>query len=114
MDSLWLLIGITALAGMGGTGLGGLVACLDASVPDSDLIEPFWKVYYKECMPVLGGGFSKRHEYEWLYQSTMEFLRKDELIALFRRCGLVGVNCQPFMMGSAALHTGMVPVTPRA
>ena len=28
MDSLWLLIGITALAGMGGTGLGGLVACL--------------------------------------------------------------------------------------
>ena len=28
MDSIWLLIGITALAGMGGTGLGGLVACL--------------------------------------------------------------------------------------
>ena len=28
MDSLWLLIGITALAGIGGTGLGGLVACL--------------------------------------------------------------------------------------
>ena len=28
MDSLWLLIGITALAGVGGTGLGGLVACL--------------------------------------------------------------------------------------
>lgn len=28
MDSLWLLIGITALAGMGGTGMGGLVACL--------------------------------------------------------------------------------------
>ena len=93
---------------------GGLVACLDASVPDSELIEPFWKLYYKECMPVLGGGISKRHEYEWLYQSTMEFLRKDELIELFRRCGLVGVNCQPFMMGSAALHTGMVPVTPRA
>ena len=28
MESLWLLIGITALAGMGGTGVGGLVACL--------------------------------------------------------------------------------------
>ena len=28
MDSIWLLIGITALAGVGGTGLGGLVACL--------------------------------------------------------------------------------------
>lgn len=28
MNSLWLLVGITAIAGVGGTGLGGLVACL--------------------------------------------------------------------------------------
>ena len=28
MNSMWLLIGITALAGVGGTGLGGAVACL--------------------------------------------------------------------------------------
>lgn len=28
MSSLWLLVGITAIAGIGGTGLGGVVACL--------------------------------------------------------------------------------------
>jgi ZIP family zinc transporter len=28
MDSIWLLVGITAAAGVGGTGLGGLIACL--------------------------------------------------------------------------------------
>ena len=28
MNSIWLLIGITALAGVGGTGMGGVVACL--------------------------------------------------------------------------------------
>lgn len=28
MDSIWLLVGITAAAGVGGTGLGGAVACL--------------------------------------------------------------------------------------
>lgn len=28
MDSIWLIVGITALAGVGGTGLGGLVACV--------------------------------------------------------------------------------------
>ena len=28
MDSIWLLIGITAIAGVGGTGTGGAVACL--------------------------------------------------------------------------------------
>ena len=28
MDSIWLLVGITAIAGIGGTGLGGIIACL--------------------------------------------------------------------------------------
>ena len=28
MDSIWLLVGITAIAGIGGTGLGGAVACM--------------------------------------------------------------------------------------
>ena len=28
MHSIWLLVGITALAGVGGTGLGGAIACL--------------------------------------------------------------------------------------
>ncbi|MBO4360970.1 MAG: hypothetical protein J5822_08840, partial [Eubacteriaceae bacterium] len=28
MNSIWLLVGITALAGVGGTGLGGAVACM--------------------------------------------------------------------------------------
>ena len=28
MDSIWLLVGITAIAGVGGTGLGGALACL--------------------------------------------------------------------------------------
>ncbi len=28
MDSIWLLVGITAIAGIGGTGLGGAVACI--------------------------------------------------------------------------------------
>lgn len=89
---------------------GGLVACLDASVPDNELIEPFYQVYYKGVMPILGGGLSKRDEYVWLYQSTQEFLSKDELAQLFRDSGLVGVNYRSFMIGAAALHTGIVPV----
>ncbi len=28
MDSIWLLVGITAIAGVGGTGMGGVAACL--------------------------------------------------------------------------------------
>ena len=28
MNSIWLLVGITAIAGVGGTGMGGAIACM--------------------------------------------------------------------------------------
>ena len=89
---------------------GGVVACLDASVPSSKFVEPFYQFYYKNIMTVLGGGISHRKEYEWLYESTQEFLRKDELAALFESCGLTHVQVHSFMFGAAALHTGVVPL----
>lgn len=90
------------------TRCGGTVACLDASVPDSSLVYPFYNVYYQQLMPLLGGGRSKSREYMWLYQSTQEFLRKGELKALFECCGLTQVQVKSYMMGAAALHTGTV------
>ncbi|MGI6217341.1 MAG: demethylmenaquinone methyltransferase [Coriobacteriales bacterium] len=88
---------------------GGIVACLDASVPDDELIVPFYKLYYKYIMTFLGGGFTKHKQYEWLYESTMDFLRKDELAALFKKVGLKYVTVQAFLFGAAALHLGVVP-----
>ena len=88
---------------------GGVVACLDASVPDNMLIQPFYQFYYKYIMTFLGGGIRHHGEYEWLYQSTQEFLRKDELVQLFADAGLVDVRVASFMFGAAALHTGHVP-----
>lgn len=53
---------------------GGVVACLDASVPESTVIQPFYQFYYKNVMTLFGGGISHRKEYDWLYESTQEFL----------------------------------------
>ncbi len=89
---------------------GGMVACLDASVPDNDAIQPFYQFYYKNIMTFLGGGLAHHKEYEWLYESTQEFLRKDELARLFESSGLIQVSVRSFMYGAAALHTGMVPL----
>ncbi len=88
---------------------GGVVACLDASVPENTAVLPFYTLYYKHVMPWLGGGASKHDEYDWLYQSTQEFLRKDELRELFERVGLTDVRVRSFMFGASALHTGRVP-----
>ena len=60
-------------------------------------------------MTLLGGGFSHHDQYEWLYESTQEFLRKDQLKALFEKVGLTYVSVRPFMFGAAALHVGYVP-----
>lgn len=89
---------------------GGVVACLDASVPTNRFVTPFYQFYYKNIMTLLGGGVSHHKEYEWLYESTQEFLTKEELEELFEKCGLVHVQVRPFLFGSAALHTGMVPL----
>ena len=88
---------------------GGIVACLDASVPDNRLIFPFYRVYYQAAMPFLGGGISKHKEYVWLYQSTQDFPRKAVLKELFWQAGLVQIEVRSFCMGAAALHTGRVP-----
>lgn len=87
---------------------GGIVACLDASVPDDPVVFPFYTLYYKYIMVILGGGPAKIPEYSWLYQSTQDFLRKKELAALFENNGLRDVEVQSFMMGAAALHVGTV------
>lgn len=92
---------------------GGVVACLDASVPDAKAIQPFYQFYYKHVMTLLGGGLSHRREYDWLYESTQEFLSKDELARLFEDCGLSHVQVRPFMLGAAALHTGCKPLFAR-
>ena len=87
----------------------GTVACLDASVPDNPFVLPFYKVYYKYIMTLLGGGVKYHRQYNWLYKSTQEFLHKDELRALFHKVGLRYVEVHSYMMGAAALHTGCVP-----
>ena len=87
---------------------GGTIACLDASVPDSGFVRPFYRLYYKHIMTLLGGGVRHHGEYEWLYESTQGFLSKIELAALFGRVGLDQVAARPFMCGAAALHTGVV------
>lgn len=90
------------------TRAGGMVACLDASVPDAAFVRPFYRLYYKYIMTLLGGGVRHHGEYEWLYESTQRFLSKAGLAALFGRVGLEDVAVRSFMCGAAALHTGVV------
>lgn len=90
---------------------GGWVYCLDSFVPDSPWIRPFYAVYFRGIMPILGGGFRHRKEYVWLWQSTKAFLRKNELLDLFGKAGLVERTLKSHMLGACVLHKGRKPIS---
>ena len=86
---------------------GGSVHVLDSCVVDSKLIKPFYTLYFRHLLPVVGGGKEHRSEYRWLWQSTDAFLRKDELRKLFIRSGLKKVRSQSRMFGACVLVEGL-------
>ncbi|MCL2882515.1 MAG: ubiquinone/menaquinone biosynthesis methyltransferase [Coriobacteriia bacterium] len=90
----------------------GLFACLDASYPTNALVRPFFRLYFAHLMPWIGRVFAKAPaEYQWLADSTEAFLTKDELAQLMQDCGLGAVSYRSFMLGGAALHTGVKGVS---
>ena len=87
---------------------GGLFACLDASYPTNSLVKPFFRLYFAHLMPWIGRVLVQApDEYRWLADSTEAFLTKPELARLMERCGLGAVSYRSFMLGGAALHTGI-------
>ncbi|MCL2818781.1 MAG: demethylmenaquinone methyltransferase [Actinomycetia bacterium] len=89
---------------------GGYVYCLDSSFPTNRVIRPFFKLYFKYLMPLMGRLFvDARAEYTWLYDSTEAFLTKKELADLMRSVGLVDISIRSHLFGSAARHRGRKP-----
>lgn len=88
---------------------GGWVYCLDSFVPESPLIRPAYELYFRGIMPLLGGGARYRQDYLWLWKSTQEFLKRDEVLGLFRQAGLQESGYESFLFGACVLHSGKKP-----
>lgn len=84
----------------------GYIYCLDSFVPDNPLIRPFYRIYFRFLMPLFGGGFSGARDYRWLYESTEHFLRKHELVQLFRDIGITEIKTESRMFGACVLVWG--------
>ena len=84
----------------------GSVLCLDSFVPGMRLVRPFYRFYFRDVMPLIGGGLKHRKEYRWLYLSTQSFLSPEQLVKLFREAGLEDVCLESRMFGACALVSG--------
>ncbi len=85
---------------------GGYIYCLDSFVPEMKVVRPFYRMYFKYAMPLLGGGKEHMKEYMWLYESTNRFLAGSELAELMRETGLENVRIKERMFGACNLIWG--------
>ncbi len=86
---------------------GGIIACLDSFVPENAFVKPFYNIYFKRIMPVIGGKQKHKEEYNWLANSTENFLRASELKELFIKVGIKDVKVKKMMCGACCLHYGI-------
>jgi len=85
---------------------GGIVACLDSFVPENGFVRFFYNIYFKGIMPHVGGHKDHKKEYDWLAQSTEEFLRASELKKLLEELELKDIKVKSMMCGACCLHFG--------
>lgn len=83
---------------------GTRVVCLETN-PKPNL-PGFW-LYFKYVMPLLGQWLANdRQAYEYLQQSTENFLTPEALLEVFKQSGLTQVESRPLSLGACTLTIG--------
>lgn len=84
----------------------GVVACLETSQPENPTIHKLWGVYFK-IVPVMAKMVTDHYDdYNYLQQTSKNFLPARQLLHLFNEVGLQPASYRMFFFGAAALHIG--------
>lgn len=88
------------------TRLEGVVACLETSQPEDKMIHKFWSLYFK-VVPFMAKMVTDHYDdYNYLQQTSKNFLSAHELLRVFNEVGLQPASYRMFFFGAAALHIG--------
>jgi len=86
---------------------GGRIVILDTTRPKKNLISPFIWIHMHVIIPFIGGLFSGfRDAYQYLPNSTENFLTAEELAVRMAAAGFKNVNFKRLMYGTIAIHYG--------
>jgi demethylmenaquinone methyltransferase/2-methoxy-6-polyprenyl-1,4-benzoquinol methylase len=86
---------------------GGRIVILDTTRPQRGLLWPFIWAHLNLVIPLLGRVVAGQGEaYQYLRQSTEDFIRAEELAAHMAAAGFKQVGFQRRMFGTIALHWG--------
>lgn len=91
---------------------GGQLVILETSIPDNKIINTGFNFYFGKIMPFIGGVVAgKKEEYTWLYESTSDFLKKNELSHILNTTGYTNIKVIPHTLGTAATHIANKPLS---
>ncbi|HRK90532.1 MAG TPA: ubiquinone/menaquinone biosynthesis methyltransferase [Anaerolineales bacterium] len=86
---------------------GGRIVVLDTTKPKKNLFSPFIKFHMHVIIPMIGGLLSGvRDAYEYLPDTTENFLTAEELSVRMVAVGFKRVNFTRLMFGTIAIHWG--------
>jgi len=86
---------------------GGRIVVLDTTKPKKNLFSPFIKFHMHVIIPMIGGLLSGvRDAYEYLPDTTENFLTAEELSVRMVAVGFKRVNFKRLMFGTIAIHWG--------
>ena len=88
----------------------GWVAVLEFSRPSNVVLRPFFSIYFRKMLPLMGGLISGSHSaYSYLPASVSRFPDQRELALLMEQAGFDQVSYENLTGGIAALHLGRKP-----
>lgn len=89
---------------------GGRLVILDATRPRKNLVAPLANLYLKYAIPVLGSLITgQTAAYKYLPESTINFLRAEDLTVRILQAGFINVNFKIRLLGTMAIHSAMRP-----
>ena len=87
---------------------GGRIVILDTTKPKRNLLSPFIWLHMHVVIPFLGGLLSGfKDAYNYLPDSTEDFVTAEELAARMAAVGFRQINFERYMFGTIAIHWGV-------
>jgi len=89
---------------------GGMLCVIELSTPTSPLVKPFYKLYTRGFIPLMGRVVSSdRRAYSYLPESIAAVQQGDDMLALMRNAGFVQTRFQRLTLGVCTIYTAIRP-----
>ncbi len=86
---------------------GGRIVILDTTRPKKNILSPFIWIHMHFIIPTLGGLLTgEREAYNYLPDTTENFVTAEDLSSRMTKAGFKNVNFQRLMFGTIAIHWG--------